>query len=251
MKRILSFWIILAIFCMKIKTDSKEEQIETEQEHENNLDLEDNHEEITEPELNNNNEDPYFRLMINHQVPYYQGGWGPVRNIKPLTMTPPIQTVEITNAIPSSPKMLTQKDLKTKVSYDVHTYPQHMASPFNQHSFFNIYNPNTAQITGSSPLHSASMGTHPFSNSGMISPFMNPYAMMNPMMMGAYGMANSIAGMGIPGMGAQYSAFQGGLGSFGSGSVAPERLLNNDFDEGEAKENSQTKSNKIESKNVV
>ena len=78
----------------------------------------------------------------------------------------------------------------------------HMSSPFNLHSFFNIFNPNLAHITGASPLHSAALGMHPFSGTGMIMPFMNPYMMMNPTMMGVHGGAMGITqGMGIPGMG--------------------------------------------------
>ena len=159
----------------------------------------------------------YFRLMINHHVPYYQGGWGPYNIYKPLGMTPPIQTMMVNNASPPAPKTVMPSDIKGKTLYNVHTYPHHMSSPFNLHSFFNVYNPNTSQITSSSPLHSAALGMHPFSTTGMVSPFMNPYSMMNPMMMGAYGMGNSISGMGVPGMGPQASAFSGGLGSMGNG----------------------------------
>ena len=165
----------------------------------------------------NQQKEDYFRLMINHHVPYYQGGWGPYNIYKPLGMTPPIQTMMVNNATPPPPKTLMPSDIKGKTSYNVHTYPHHMSSPFNLHSFYNVYNPNTSQITSSSPLHSAAAGMHPFAQTGMVSPFMNPYTMMNPMMMGAYGMANSISGMGVPGMGPQFSGFHGGMGSMGGG----------------------------------
>ena len=45
-----------------------------------------------------------------------------------------------------------------------------MSSPFNLHSFFNVFNPNLAHITGASPLHSAALGTHPFAGTGMVMP---------------------------------------------------------------------------------
>ena len=61
--------------------------------------------------------------------------------------------------------------------YHVNNFPLHMSNPFNLHSFFNVFNPNLAHITGASPLHSAALGMHPFSGTGMIMPFMNPYMM--------------------------------------------------------------------------
>ena len=77
-----------------------------------------------------------------------------------------------------------------------------MSSPFNLHSFFNVFNPNLAHITGASPLHSAALGMHPFAGTGMVMPMQNPYAMMNPMMMGAQAGAMAMTGgMGLPGMG--------------------------------------------------
>lgn len=59
-----------------------------------------------------------------------------------------------------------------------------MANPFNLFNYFHVYNPNMSQITGASPLHSASLASHPFSSAGMVMPFQNPYQYMNPMMMG-------------------------------------------------------------------
>ena len=106
--------------------------------------------------------------------------------------------VTITNN-PPMPQATMMQPQKTRAVFNYNSYPLQMASPFNLHSFNNIFNPNQSHLSGSSPLHTAALGLHPFMSSGMSIPFMNPYMMMNPMMMGSMGGANGMNQMNIPG----------------------------------------------------
>ncbi len=119
----------------------------------------------------NKDEEPYLTYIVNHQIPYYQNGWANNHQYGPLMMPPPTQKIMINDSIAPIPKIISPSELNQKTIYHINTYPQHMSNPFNLHSFYHTYNPNMAHITGTSPVHSASLSSHPFAGSGMIMPF--------------------------------------------------------------------------------